>query len=159
MSVNVSDSVLFNAFYDEGCKYNDTGQNDESEKNWAQQIEEGYDLQLTLALRLTAEASLAEDPHFRVRESIQVSSVLYIKSFKSNTRDQQLSINAGLKYSYKCQVVEFKQRMSNHFQISRHTVSSGQWVSSILQVLKTANAQVAECSTDLKEDSLNLFYF
>ena len=64
MSVNVSDSVLFNAFYDEGCKYNDTGQNDESEKNWAQQIEEGYDLQLTLALRLTTEASLAEDLHF-----------------------------------------------------------------------------------------------
>ena len=59
MSVNASDSVLFNAFYDEGCKYDDTGQNGESEKNWAQQTEEGYNLQLTLALRLTA-----EDLHF-----------------------------------------------------------------------------------------------
>ena len=39
--------------------YDDTGQNGESEKNWAQQIEEGYDLQLTLALRLTT-----EDLHF-----------------------------------------------------------------------------------------------
>lgn len=64
LSPNVADSAFFNAFHEEEWKYDDTRQCGESEKNWAQQTEESYNLQLTLALRLTAEASLAEDLHF-----------------------------------------------------------------------------------------------
>eukprot|EP01018_Ginkgo_biloba_P040140 Gb_11687 [translate_table: standard] len=67
VSLNASDSAFFNALYDEGCKYDDTRLNKQTEgsgKNWAQETEESYNLQLSFALRLTAEASLTEDLHF-----------------------------------------------------------------------------------------------
>nr|GMD44466.1 serine/threonine-protein kinase CTR1-like isoform X1 [Ipomoea batatas] len=35
-----------------------------SSKSWAQQTEESYQLQLALALRLSSEATCADDPHF-----------------------------------------------------------------------------------------------
>ena len=105
MSVNASDSVLFNAFYDEGCKYDDTGQNGESEKNWAQQIEDGYDLQLTFALRLTAEASLAEDLHFLGRHVQATPNISCTGSAKKSAvaLSHRFWVNGSLSYYDKIQ--------------------------------------------------------
>ena len=40
------------------------GKETASYRSWAQQTEESYQLQLALALRLSAEATCADDPHF-----------------------------------------------------------------------------------------------
>uniref|UniRef100_A0A0C9RXN7 non-specific serine/threonine protein kinase n=1 Tax=Wollemia nobilis TaxID=56998 RepID=A0A0C9RXN7_9CONI len=69
VSLNANDSAFFNALYDDGCKYDDprpVKHSNGSLKSWAQQTEESYNLQLTLALRLTAEATSTEgnDLHF-----------------------------------------------------------------------------------------------
>eukprot|EP01018_Ginkgo_biloba_P001230 Gb_26546 [translate_table: standard] len=65
VSLNASDSAFFNALYDEGWRHDERrlSNSDDSSKNWAQQTEESYNLQLALALRLTAEASTTEELH------------------------------------------------------------------------------------------------
>eukprot|EP01018_Ginkgo_biloba_P016696 Gb_16362 [translate_table: standard] len=70
VSLNASDSAFFNALYEEGWKHNEGRLNKQADgggsysgKNWAQQTEESYHLQLALALRLSAEATFTEDPH------------------------------------------------------------------------------------------------
>ncbi|KAH9297612.1 hypothetical protein KI387_029294 [Taxus chinensis] len=103
MSLNASDSVVFNALYEEGCKYDDPRlggkHSDGSAKSWAQQTEESYNLQLTLALRLTAEASLTEDLNFLGNHFQETPNNAFIDSAKkSEATSHRFWVNGSLSY-------------------------------------------------------------
>lgn len=81
VSLNAIDSVLFGGHSDEVCKQDEAKgfrqYSGSSQQSWAQQTEQCYNLQLTLALRLVAEAEISEEPlsipHFK-NENRSISS-------------------------------------------------------------------------------------
>ncbi|XP_057829880.2 serine/threonine-protein kinase CTR1 [Cryptomeria japonica] len=103
MSLNASDSAFINALYEEGCKYDDPRiggkYSNGSAKSWAQQTEESYNLQLTLALRLTAEASLTDELHFLVNDFQGAPNNTSIDSVKtSEGASHRFWVNGSLSY-------------------------------------------------------------
>ncbi|XP_031102668.1 serine/threonine-protein kinase CTR1-like [Ipomoea triloba] len=72
-----------------------------SSKSWAQQTEESYQLQLALALRLSSEATCADDPHFLDPVPDEGASRSSASTASAESMSHRFWVNGCLSYSDK----------------------------------------------------------